>query len=215
MTVFILFVHVCPWSLLFCTSLEKQDWSALDRCRSRHLLCLFSTVNLADSRASLYPPHSHVCHSVECENALSVCAASAGTFSGSCSLCVCVVLNSQTRAVCQRASQMKPSTACASAKARNIAAQRRFGVMEAGMLPRTPAVGLARRRKAVCEHRLSEVDGEDDFAGVSSPSATFYPSFAQMEQILSPTGELLETICLYRRGVVTTLCAINHGEPSW
>lgn len=87
--------------------------------------------------------------------------------------------------------------------------------MEAGMLPRTPAVGLARRRKAVCEHRLSEVDGEDDFAGVSSPSATFYPSFAQMEQILSPAGELLETICLYRRGVVTTLCAINHGEPSW
>lgn len=83
--------------------------------------------------------------------------------------------------------------------------------MEAGMLPRTPAVGLARRRKAVCEHRLSEVDGEDDFAGVSSPSATFYPSFAQMEQILSPTGELLEHLLIQTRSCYNPLCNKSWG----
>lgn len=213
MTVFILFVHVCPWSLLFCASLEKQDWSAFDRCRSRYLLCLFSTVNLADSRASLYPPLSHVCHSVECENALSVCAASAGTFSGSRSLCV--VLNYKNLPFLS--ASISNETINRVPPPKLVTLLRRGGSVwwKLARYLATPAVGLAWRRKAVCEHRLSEVDGEDDSAGVSSPSATFYPSFAQMEQILSPTGELLETICLYRRGVVTTLCAINHGELSW
>lgn len=59
---------------------------------------------------------------------------------------------------------------------------------------------------------MFEVDVGDDSAGVSNPSAAFYPSFTQMEQIHSLLGELLQTICIKRRDVGTAFSAINHVQ---